>query len=91
LLAVIQLLDLYCEKGDGAFLGAFIVNIDRQGISVNVDRGDGWREEVEEVAQGGSEGETVPDCIHRLSGDADRASRGGEGKKLGKTMDTEET
>jgi hypothetical protein len=88
---MIQLLYLYCEEGDGTFLGAFIVNIDRPRISVDVNWGDGGQEEVEKVAQGGSEGKTVPDCIHDLSGAAERASRGGKGKKLGESVDSEET
>jgi hypothetical protein len=52
------------------------------------DRG---REEVEKVAQGGSEGETVPDCIHNLCGTAERAGRGGKGEEVGETVDPEET
>jgi hypothetical protein len=85
------LFDLYCEKGDGAFLGAFVVNIDRSWVSLDVDRCNRRREEVEKVAQGCPEGETVPDCIHDLCRTTEGASRGGKGKKLGKTMDSEET
>jgi hypothetical protein len=70
---MIQLLDLDCEKGDGTFLGAFIVNLNRPGISLDIDGRNGRREEVEEVAQGGSEGKTVPDCIHDFCRTAERA------------------
>jgi hypothetical protein len=88
---MIQLLDLDCEKGDGAFLGAFIVNLDGPWIGLDIDGHNGGREEVEEVAQGGSEGETVPDCIHDFCRTAERACRGGECKEVGKPMDPEET
>ncbi len=88
---MIQLLDLDCEKGDGAFLGAFIVNVDRLRIGFNVDGRNGGGEEVEKVAQGGSEGETVPDCIHDFCRTAEGACRGGEREKLGKTMNSKET
>jgi hypothetical protein len=88
---MIQLLDLDCKKGDGALLGAFIVNLDRMWIGPNIDGHNRRREEVEEVAQGGSESETVPDCIHDFCRTAERACRGGECKKVGKTVDSKET
>jgi len=88
---MIQLLDLDCEKGDGALLGAFIVNDDRARIGHNVDGSYGRGEEVEKVAQGGSEGETVPDCIHDFCRTAERACGGGECEKVGKTMNSKET
>ena len=88
---MIQLFDLDCEKGYGAFLGAFIVYLDRPGIGLDVDSHNGRWEEVEKVAQGGSEGETVPDCIHDFCRTAKRACRGGECEKVGKTMDSKET
>ncbi len=88
---MVQLLDFHCEKGDGAFLGAFVVDVDRLGIGLNLDAGDGRGEEVEKVAQGGSEGETVPDCIHDFCRTAERACGGGECKEVGKTMNTKET
>jgi hypothetical protein len=88
---MIQLLDLDCEKGDCAFLGAFIVNLNGPWIGLDVDGHNGRREEVEKVAQRGSESETVPDCIHDFCRTAERACRGGERKKVGKTMDSKET
>jgi hypothetical protein len=45
--------------------------------------GGGGCEEVEKVAQGGSEGETVPDCIHDFCRTVERACRGGKHEKLG--------
>jgi hypothetical protein len=91
LLAMIQLLDLDCEIGDGAFLGTFTVNYDRPRIGQNVDGNYGRGEEVEKVAQGGSEGETVPDCIHDFCRTAERTCGGGECEKVGKTMNPKET
>ena len=88
---MIQLLDLDCEKGDGAFLGAFITNDDRPRIGLNVDWSYGLGEEVEKVAQRGSEGKTVPDCIHDFCRTAERACWGGECKKVGKTMNSKKT
>ena len=87
---MIQLLDLDCEKGNGAFLGSFIAS-NRSRIGLNVDGSYGRGKEVEKVAQGGSEGETVPDCIHDFCRTAERARGGGECEKVGKTMDSKET
>jgi len=85
------LLDLDGEKGDSAFLGALIVNLHRAGVGLDVDGGDGIGEEVKKVAQRSSEGKTVPDCNDNLSRTTEGARGGGEGKKLGKTVDAEET
>jgi len=88
---MIQLLDLNCEKGDGAFLGAFIANVDRPRIGFNVDWSYRRGEEVKKVAQGSSEGKTVPDCIHDFCRTAERACGGGECEKVGKTVNSKET
>jgi hypothetical protein len=60
------LLDLDGEEGDSALLSAFIINLNRPGIGLYVDGGDGIGEEVKKVAQRSSEGKTVPDCIDNL-------------------------
>jgi hypothetical protein len=91
LLAIIQLFDSDCEKGYGAFLGVFIVNDDRPRIGLNVDGSYGRGEEVEKVAQGNSEGETVPDYIHVICRTTEINWGGRECEKVGKTMDSEET
>jgi hypothetical protein len=88
---MIQLLDLDCEKCDGAFLGAFIVNDDRPRIGLNVDWSYGRGEEVKKVAQGSSEGKTVPDCIHDFCRTAERTCGGRECEKVGETMDSKES
>ena len=88
---MIQLLDLDCEKGNGTLLGALIVNLNRPRISLDVDVRNGRREEVEKVAQGCSESETVPDCIHYFCRTAERACRGGKCKKVGETVNSKET
>ena len=60
-LGVRELFDLHGEEGDGALLVAVVCDIDGAGVGLNRDWGDGWREEIEEVAQRDSKGETVPE------------------------------
>ena len=74
-------LHLDYEEGDGMFLGARVIDADRPRIGFNVDGSNGRREEVEKVAQGGSDGETVPDCIYNLYRMMERACRGEESAK----------
>jgi hypothetical protein len=87
---MIQLLDLDCEKGYGAFLGDSIVNDNRPRIGLNVNGNYGRGKEVEKVAQGSSEGKTVPDCIHDFCRTAERTCGGRECEKVGKTMNSKE-
>ena len=89
---MIQLLDdMNCEKDDGAFLGAFIADVDRPRIGLNVDGSYGRGEEVENVAQGRSKGETVPDYIHNFCRTVGETCGGRECEKVGKTMNSKET
>jgi len=74
-------LHLDYEEGDGMFFSMRVINADRPRISFNVDGSNGRREKVEKVAQGGSDGETVPDCIYNLYRMMERACRGEESAK----------
>jgi len=85
------LLDLNGEKGDGALLSAFVVNLNRPGVGLYVDVDNGMGEEVKKVAQRSPEGKTVPDCIDHLGRTTEGTRGGGEGKKVGETVDAEET
>ena len=88
---MIQLLDLDGKKGDSALLSALVVNLHGAGVGRDVDWGDGTGEEVKKVAQRSSEGKTVPDCIDNLGRTTEGARGGGEGKKVGETVNAEET
>src|SRR5713226_291394 len=80
-------LHLDYKESDGMFLRIRVIDADRTRIGFNVDGSNGRREAVEKVAQGGSNGETIPDCIYDLCKTMERACRGEESaKKLGKTM-----
>ena len=74
-------LHLDYEEGNGMFLSTRVIDADRLRIGFNVNGSNGRREEVEKVAQGGSDGETVPDCIYNLCRMMERACRGEESVK----------